>query len=79
MVLQKKSKCFQVIVIRKLNLKAARMAVVELRTFTVHEIVKVSDLAIQEAGAHVCEEILEGGIDVAHLHVPGDGPIRIHH
>ncbi len=55
------------------------MTAVELRTFTVHVIVKVSDLAIQEAGAHVCEEILEGGIDVAHLHVPGDGPIRIHH
>jgi hypothetical protein len=49
--------------------------VVELRTF--HEI--ESNLAIQEASAHVCEEILEGGIDVAHLHVPGDGPIRIHH
>jgi hypothetical protein len=37
------------------------------------------DLAIQEARAHVCEEILESGIDVAHLQVPGDGPIRIHH
>ncbi len=79
MVIQKKCKCFQVIVIRKLNLKAARMAAVELGTFTINEKVKVSDLAIQEAGAHVCEEILEGGIDIAHLHVPGDGPIRIHH